>query len=141
MRQSCLPAFFYLRYLSKNKSRPLTMTYDTCSSWTTLVYNVIHECLYCLVIFYTIDITKREKEKFKQIRIVNIIVYHRNEGRMKKSVKRITLSRYFFVFVVTSLYAMLQQSDISYNNYSLQHSFIIAYLTIAYNTYIYAYVA
>lgn len=107
MRQSCLPAFFYLRYLSKNKSRPLTMTYDTCSFWTTLVYNVIHECLYCLVIFYTIDITKREKEKFKQIRIVNIIVYHRNEGRMKKSVKRIMLSRYFFVFVVTSLYAML----------------------------------
>lgn len=42
MRQSCLPAFLYLRYLSKNRSRPLTMTYDTRSSYTTLVYNIAY---------------------------------------------------------------------------------------------------
>lgn len=72
MRQSYSPAFFSFRYLSiSNSLCPLIVIFGTRSSWTTLVYSIIHELLRYLIVFYVIDITEREKERFEHTRIIS----------------------------------------------------------------------
>lgn len=72
MRQSYSPAFFSFCYLSiSNSLCPLIVIFGTRSSWTTLVYSIIHKLLRYLIVFYVIDITEREKERFEHTRIIS----------------------------------------------------------------------